>query len=146
MSESTIEGIDEIINKFKQLEEVPQNIVTGAAKKGATMALKYAINNLQPVNGSFLGRQGKTEQHQGGDLKQALKLKAERSPKGKKVYTITTTWYAQFKDLGFTTRNGKRIEGSHFLKYALTEHYDEIKDAIFEELSKGINKAVGTND
>ncbi len=143
MSESTIEGIDEIIAKFKQLEAVPQAIVTGAAKKGASMALKYAIDNLQPANGEFLGRQGKTEQHQGGDLKQALKLKAERSPKGKKVYEITTTWYAKFKDLGFTTRNGKRIKGSHFLKYALTEHYEEIKDAILSELAKGVDKAVG---
>ena len=143
MSESTIEGIDEIIAKFKQLEAVPQAIVTSAAKKGAVMALKYAIDNLQPANGEFLGRQGKTEQHQGGDLKKALRLKAERSLKGKKVYKITTTWYAHFADLGFTTRNGKKIEGSHFLKYALTKHYDEIRDAIIEELSKGIDKAVG---
>ena len=143
MSESAIEGIDEIIAKFKQLEAVPQAIVTSAAKKGAVMALKYAIDNLQPANGEFLGRQGKTEQHQGGDLKKALRLKAERSPKGKKVYKITTTWYAHFADLGFTTRNGKKIEGSHFLKYALTKYYDEIRDAIIEELSKGIDKVVG---
>ncbi|KLU65724.1 hypothetical protein DEAC_c23540 [Desulfosporosinus acididurans] len=142
MSESTIEGLDELMAKFKQLEDVPQTVVTSAAKTGATMALKFAQANLQPRNGSFLGRQGKTEQHQGGDLMKALKLKAERSSKGKKVYKITTTWYAQFADLGFTTRNGKKIEGSHFLKYALTEHYDEIKNAILEELSKGIDKAV----
>lgn len=107
------------------------------------MALNFALDNLQPVDGAFLGRRGKTEEHQGGDLKKAMKLKAERSPKGKKVYKITTTWYAHFKDLGFTARNGKKLEGSHFLKYALTEHYDEIKDAILEELAKGIDKAVG---
>ena len=144
MSESTIEGIDELIAKFKQLEEVPQSIVTNAAKKGATMALNFAKANLQPKNGAFLGRQGKTEQHQGGDLMKALKLKAERSSKGKKVYRITTTWYAQWKDLGFTARNGEKIEGSHFLKYALTQHYDEIRNVIFEELSKGLDKAVGS--
>lgn len=143
MSESSIEGIDEIIAKFKELEDVPQSIITKSAKKGATMALKYAIANLQPVNGAFLGRRGKTEQHQGGDLQKALKLKAERSIKGKKVYRINTTWYAQFKDLGFTTRKGKKINGSHFLKYAVTEHYDEIKDAMIQELSKGIQKVVG---
>jgi HK97 gp10 family phage protein len=143
MSESSIEGIDEIIAKFKELEDVPQSIITKAAKKGAIMALKYAIANLQPVNGAFLGRQGKTEQHQGGDLQKALKLKAERSIKGKKVYRINTTWYARFKDLGFTTRKGKKINGSHFLKYAVTEHYDEIKDAMIQELSKGIQKVVG---
>lgn len=143
MSESTIEGIDEILAKFKQLEEVPQTVVTKASKKGATLALNYALDNLQAVNGEFLGRQGKSEQHQGGDLKRAMKLKAERSPKGKKVYRITTTWYAKFKDLSFTTPNGKKIEGSHFLKYALTQHYDEIRDAIIEELSKGIDKVVG---
>jgi hypothetical protein len=100
MSDSTIEGIDEIMAKFKQLEEVPQSIVAKAAKKGATMALKFASANLQPASGTFLGRQGKTEQHQGGDLKKALKLKAERSSKGKKVYKIDTTWYAHFVDLG----------------------------------------------
>ena len=144
VSESTIEGIDELIAKFKQLEAVPQSIVTKAAKTGANMALDFAQANLQPVNGEFLGRQGKKEQHQGGDLAKAMKLKAEKSSKGKKVYKIDTTWYAHFADLGFTTRNGKHVEGKHFLKYALTEHYDEIKDAMFEELSKGIDKAVGS--
>lgn len=144
MSESSIEGIEEMIAKFQQLEKVPQTIVTKAAKTGANMALKFALANLQPVNGQFLGRQGKTEQHQSGDLAKAMKIKAERSSKGKKVYRINTTWYSHFKDLKFTTRNGKEIEGSHFLKYALTEHYDEIKDAMFEELSKGVNKAVGS--
>ncbi|MHB1654130.1 MAG: HK97-gp10 family putative phage morphogenesis protein [Desulfitobacteriaceae bacterium] len=143
MSDSTIEGIDELIAKFKQLEAVPQSMVTSAAKKGATMALKFAQANLQPVNGEFLSRQGKKEQHQGGDLKNALKLKREKNPKGKCVYKIDTTWYAKFKDLGFTTRNGKKIEGSHFLKYALTEHYAEIREAIIAELSKGIDKVVG---
>ena len=145
MSESTIEGIDELIAKFKQLEAVPQTIVTKAAKTGATMALDFALANLQPVNGEFLGRQGKKEQHQGGDLAKAMKLKADKSSKGKKVYKIDTTWYAKFKDLGFTTRSGKKIEGSHFLKYALTKHYDEIKDAMFEELSKGVAKVVGSD-
>jgi len=106
------------------------------------MALDFALANLQPVNGEFLGRQGRKEQHQGGDLAKAMKLKAEKSVKGKKVYAIDTTWYAKFKDLGFTTRSGKKIEGSHFLKYALTQHYDEIRDAMFEELSKGIDKVV----
>lgn len=143
MAGSSLEGIDEIIAKFKQLEDVPQTIVTKAAKKGATMALNYALANLQPANGEFLGRQGRTEQHQGGDLKKALRLKREKNPKGKCVYKIDTTWYAKFKDLGFTTRNGKKIEGSHFLKYALTEHYDEIRNAIIEELSKGIDEVVG---
>ena len=143
MSESSIEGIDELIAKFKELENVPQTIVTKAAKTGANMALDFALANLQPVNGEFLGRQGKKEQHQGGDLKKAMKLKREKNPKGKCVYKIDTTWYAKFADLGFTTRSGKKIEGSHFLKYALTKHYDEIKDAMFEELSKGIDKVVG---
>lgn len=143
MSESSIEGIDELIAKFKELENVPQTIVTKAAKTGANMALDFALANLQPVNDEFLGRQGKKEQHQGGDLEKAMKLKAEKSSKGKKVYMIDTTWYAKFKDLGFTTRSGKKIEGSHFLKYALTKHYDEIRDAMFEELSKGVVKAVG---
>lgn len=145
MSESTVEGIDELIAKFKQLEEVPQKIVTSAAKNGATMALDFALANLQPVNGSFLGRQGRKEQHQGGDLKRLMKLQAEKGPKGKKVYKITTTWYAHFRDLGFTTRNGVKIEGSHFLKYALTEHYDEIRNAIIDELTKGLEKAVGND-
>jgi len=122
-----------------------KRLLTTAAKKGATMALNFALANLKPVNGSFLGRQGSREQHQSGDLQSLMKLQAEKSPKGKKVYKITTTWYAQFKDLGFTTRNGEKIEGSHFLRYALTVHYDEIRNAIVDELSKGIDKAVGPN-
>lgn len=144
-SQADIEGVDELIAKLQQLENIPQTIVTKAAKSGANMALNFALANLQPVNGEFLGRQGKNEQHQGGDLAKAMKIKAERSPKGKKVYRINTTWYAHFADLGFTTRNGKKIEGSHFLKYALTQHYDEIKDAIIQELSKGVDKVVGSS-
>ena len=145
MSESSIEGIDELIAKLQQVEKLPQSIVTKAAKTGANMALKSALANLQPANGEFLGRQGRTEQHQGGDLAKAMKLKREKSPKGKCVYKIDTTWYARFADLGFTTRSGKKIEGKHFLKYALTEHYDEIKDAMLEELSKGVDKVVGSS-
>lgn len=152
MSESTIEGIDEIIAKFKELEQVPQTIVTSAAKKGATMAMNYAIANLQPKNGAFLGRHGRTESHESGDLKKAIRLKRETTAKGKTVYRITTTWYARFVDLKFTTHRGTRktgivkldtIEGNHFLRRALTEHYDEIKDAMIEELAKGINKTHG---
>jgi Zn-finger protein len=52
-------------------------------------------------------------------------------------------YFCNASDLGYTTRSGKKIEGSHFLKFALTQHYDEIKDAILEELSKGINQAIG---
>ena len=136
--------VDDFIAKLQQLEKLPQSIVTNAAKTGATMALGFAQENLQPVNGEFLGRQGRTEQHQGGDLANAMKIKAEKSSKGKKVYRINTTWYAHFKDLKFTTRSGKEIEGSHFLKYALTKHYDEIKDAMIEELAKGVDKAVAS--
>ena len=75
MSESTIEGIDELIAKFKQLEDVHQTFVTKAAKTGSTMALNFAKANLQPTNGAFIGRQGKTEQHQGGDLMKADRMR-----------------------------------------------------------------------
>jgi HK97 gp10 family phage protein len=143
VSQSEITGIDELIANLKLIENLPQTMVTKAAKQGANIALKNAKSNLQPVKGTFLGRQGKTEQHQGGDLKNALKLKAERSPKkGRQVYQITTTWYAHFKDLYFTTRNGEKIEGSHFLKNALSEHYDEIVTSVVEQLSKGVMEAV----
>ncbi|SPF48422.1 hypothetical protein SBF1_4140007 [Candidatus Desulfosporosinus infrequens] len=144
-SESTIEGVDELIEKLKQLEVLPQSIVTKAAKTGANMALKFALANLQPVNGTFLGRYGRKECHDGGDLADVMKIKAEKFRRGKKVYVIDTTWYAHFKDLGFTTRSGKKIEGSHFLKYALTKHYDEITNAMLEELSKGVDKVVGAD-
>jgi len=143
--ESTITGIDELIAKFQQLENSPQPLVTSAAKKGANMALKFAQANLQPVSGAFKGRQGKGPggTYAGGNLKNVLALKAENSPKGKKVYKISTTWYASYKDLGFTTRNGKRIEGSHFLRYSVSQHYEEIKQAIIDDLNAGIDKMVG---
>ncbi|MDR3543084.1 MAG: hypothetical protein P4L69_19285 [Desulfosporosinus sp.] len=142
-SEVSIDGVEELIAKLKELEKLPQSIVTKAAKTGANMALDFALANLQPVNGDFLGRQGRTEQHEGGDLAKTMNLKAEKSPKGKKVYRIKAPWYTHFKDLGFTSRSGKKIEGSHFFKYALTKHYSEIQEAIIEELSKGVDKVVG---
>ena len=146
MSESSIEGIDEIIAKFKQLEQFPNSLIDNAAKKGANMALKYVAANLQPANGSFLGRQGKNAdwgQYPGGTLQKYLKLKKEKSPNGKTVYKILGTWYSHFKDLGFTTRNGRKIDGTHFMKYVQEEHYEEIVNAMADELSKGINKITG---
>ncbi|SPF51836.1 hypothetical protein SBF1_5360001 [Candidatus Desulfosporosinus infrequens] len=143
-SESSFEGVDEFIAKLKLLEVLPQAIVTKAAKAGASSALRFALANLQPANGSFLGRYGRNEWHDGGNLAEVMKLKGEKARKGKKVYIIDTAWYAHFVDLGFTTRNGKHIEGKHFLKYALTKHYDEIMDAMLVELSSGIDKLVGS--
>jgi len=140
-SESSI-NVEDFIAKLQMVENLPQSVVTKAARTGADMALKFARTNLKPTNASFLGRQGKSEQHSGGDLLAALNLKGEKSKKGKKVYIINTTWYAHFKDLKFTTRSGKVIEGSHFLKYALTKHYNEIKDTMLEELVAGLDKAV----
>jgi len=140
-TESSID-VDDFIAKLQIIENLPQSVVTKAAKTGANMALKFARTNLKPTNATFLGRQGKTEQHEGGDLLDALTLQAEKSKKGKKVYIINTAWYAHFKDLKFTTRSGKVIEGSHFLKYALTKHFDEIKDSILEELVVGLDKVV----
>lgn len=49
MSESTIEGIDEIIAKFKQLEEVPQSIVTKAGPKRSKHGVKFCPG--QPPTG-----------------------------------------------------------------------------------------------
>lgn len=146
MPESSIDGVDELIATLQTLEKVPQVAVTSAAKKGATMALNFAKANLQPVNSTFLGRRGKNEQnsHQPGTLMSAMRIVPEKSRPGRKVYQVTTTWYARFKDLGFTARNGQYVEGSHFLKYALTEHYDEIKGAIIKEMSAAVGRVVGT--
>ena len=146
-TEVEIEGIDALIAKLKELELLPQPIVTHAAKLGGNIALKAAKDLLQPVNEAFLGRNGSSAdwgQYPGGTLKGLLKLTRERSKKGKCVYRINTTWYAHFKDLGFTTRDGRKIEGSHFLKYSLTQHYEEIVQAIITDMSNGIDKVVSS--
>jgi len=146
MSESTIEGVDEVIAMFERLEAFPSSLIDNTAKKGATMALKYVLANLQPANGSFLGRQGRNLEwgrYDGGNLKRYLKLKKEKTPNGKTVYKVLGTWYSHFKDLGFTTRDGKKVDGSHFMKEVQTQHYDEIQAAMIDELSKGINKITG---
>jgi len=143
MTESSIDGVDELLAKFKELELLPTTLVTHAAKKGANMALKYALDNLQPINqqgADFLGRFGKKESHMSGTLKSLLRLKMEKTARGKTVYRIDTTWYARFIDLGFTDRKGVKWDGTHFLKYASTKHFEEIKDAMIEDMVQGIDK------
>ncbi len=145
MEEASITGVDEVIAMFQKLEDVPQTIVTNGAKAGANLALSITKANLQPSNGSFLGRRGKQDwgNYPGGTLRSVLAIKAEKSPKGKKVYQITTTWYARFKDLGFTDRNGHRIEGSHFLRYVASQHYTEISQTILDKLASAVMQALG---
>jgi len=147
-SQVSIEGIDEFIRVLESIGNVPQAVVTKAAKTGANMALSYALANLQPANqqgSDFLGRQGRTEQHLSGTLKALLRLKMEKSAKGKTVYRIDTSWYAHLVDLGWTDRKGMRWDGHHFLKHALSDHYEEIRDGMITELREGVKKVAGVS-
>ncbi|SPF51122.1 hypothetical protein SBF1_50006 [Candidatus Desulfosporosinus infrequens] len=167
--EPTIDGIDELTAKFEELGNVSQSLITKAAKSGASMAMNYALANLVPINQQgvdFLGRYGRTEQHISGTLKKAMALKIEKTPQGKTVYRIKTTWYARFFDLGFTSYKGPRRviprkgtaerevgiangslterEGTHFLQKALPEHFEEIKQTMLGEIGSGLNKAIAS--
>ena len=146
-SQVTIEGVDELAKMLAEIGNLPQAVVTKAAKTGANMALNFALANLQPANqqgSDFLGRQGRYESHLSGTLKALLRLKMEKSAKGKTVYRIDTSWYAHLIDLGWTDRKGMRWDGHHFLRFALTNHYGEIKQAMIDELAIGVEKLVGT--
>jgi len=139
-------GMEDVIARLKELEEMPNTVIRKAALKGANQAMTYVQSNLQPVNQQgedFLPREGRKNSHASGTLKAALRIKQEHNAKGKSVYQIQTTWWAHFIDLHFTSHRGNVWQGTHFLKYSQSKHYEEIRQTMIDEVNAGIDKIVG---
>lgn len=141
-----IEGMKELQKSIKALGEVPQKVVTTAARKGMNVALKSAKG---------------TAPEDTGYLKKGMKLVGERSRhKGKKVYRIAfdpamndvfqkkneagkvTGYYPISQEYGFFARDGKYIPGFYFVHKSLTSNKSKIEKTIVDEMGKQIDKAL----
>ncbi|MEH7391770.1 HK97 gp10 family phage protein [Bacillus sp. JJ1474] len=147
MSKFKIEGMKELQKSIKKLGEVPQKVVTPAARKGMNVALKAA------KKGGWVD--------QTGQMRKGMKLVGERSKhKGKKVYQVVfdrakndvfqkknaegevTGYYPASQEYGFYTKDGRYIPGFHFLENSLEENSGTIEKTIVDEMSKQIDKVL----
>ena len=139
-----IEGLEELVGLVKELGKLPQKVVTQSAKDGGQIALASA---------KVLAPEGPTK-----NLRKGIIMRGERKVvSGKKVYDImmdpkmndvfvNTTkdgkryYYPAAVEYGFITKKGRKTEGKHFLRDALTNNADKIERAILDKLIKGIDK------
>lgn len=134
-----ITGIADVQKLFEEVGKAPARVLSTSARKGANVALRYAKDHV-PVGVEWTT--GKYA-HEPGTLKKSLKIKAERSKKGKKVYTVgpdKNGWYAHFADYGFTTRNGRYIPGNRFLRDSVDKNREEIQQTILSVMGTELDK------
>jgi hypothetical protein len=128
-----------------RLEQVPQKSVTKAARAGARIAYR-AAKAKAPVDT--------------GELKRAIIMKAERRQvKGKRAYQVTISaalndtfvkiskagkrsYYPASQEYGFFAENGRYIPGYRYLRRAIDEHEQTIRDVTLDTVGKDIDKAL----
>jgi len=132
-------GISEVQRLFEEVGKAPAKVLTSATRKGANIALRYAKahvpTGVEWTTGQFA--------HEPGTLKKSLRIKKEKGKKGKSVYTVgpgPAGWYAHFLDTGFTTRNGRFIPGTRFLRDSVDKNRGEIEQTILNEMGKELDK------
>lgn len=139
---SEIVGLRELERDMRRLAQVPQKVVTKAARAGAAIARKSAKTNA-PVDT--------------GQLKKGVILKAERKVKpGKKVFgvmidprmndifvklskTNKRSYYPASQEYGWTT-NGNYTPGYRYMRNALENNADAIENKVIETAGKEVDK------
>jgi len=132
-------GIADVQRLFEEVGKAPAKVLTSSTRKGARIALNYAKAHV-PVgvewtSGAFA--------HEPGALKKSLRIKKEKSKKGKSVYTIgpgAAGWYAHFLDSGFTARNGRFIPGTRFLRDSVDKNRVIIEQTILSVMGTELDK------
>jgi len=143
MAKFRIEGMKELQRSFRRLGDVPQKVVTPAAKKGARIALKAAKTKAP---------------YEFGELEGGIVLKGERTRvKGKKVYQVTMdaakndifakeskagkrSYYPASQEYGFMTVDGGYVPGLHFLRDAIDDNARQIEKTVVKEALKKVDK------
>lgn len=155
-----IVGMRELERTIRQLEQLPQKVVTKAARKGMNIALKSAKNNA-PVDLGY--------------LKKSLKLIGERRTViGRKIYQVAPSsafndifqrktssgkrvlkrdrsgkalkvkdghyYYPASQEYGFIARNGRYIPGFRYLRKSIDEHVGEISETTVRVMTDEIDK------
>jgi hypothetical protein len=159
LAKYTIEGMKELEKTIRKLGQLPQTVVTKAAKEGIKIAHKAA-------------KLGKWKDRT-GNLRRGLVIKGEKSRiKGKKVYQVTlnkkmnsifqkTTstgmtrdnktkkarkgvyYYPASIEYGFRHVNsGRNIPGVHYLRDGLVENKTAFEKKVVTTMQKEIDKVL----
>jgi HK97 gp10 family phage protein len=140
MRGGNITGIEELTRMLEAGKKAPARVLTTASKKGANI-VKDTAKNLSPVNT--------------GALKRGIRLKAEKSKTGKKVYRILVmgekfvkislagkrSFYPASQEYGWRTTRGK-VPPKNYMKQALQQNRQMIEQTIINELTNSL-KALG---
>lgn len=144
MARSEVIGLDDVLKAFNDIEKIPAKSLTKSVKSGATIALASA---------RFFAPE------KDGILKKGLKLKLEKSPKGKKVYQVTFDekynkefvklsksnkryYYPASQEYGFLTKSGKHIPGYRYLKKGLETNATSVENKILNSIMDEIDKII----
>ncbi|MBW7475948.1 HK97 gp10 family phage protein [Paenibacillus oenotherae] len=133
----------ELQRLFQRLGRVPQSAATRGARAGARIALR-AAKAKAPVDL--------------GDLKRGIIMKAERRVRvGKKVYDIMMdpaksdifaktslagkrSYYPASQEYGWMMQSGQYIPGYRYLRRAIDDNAQEIKNKTLSEAAKDIDR------
>ena len=139
MAATTITGIKEVRKLFEAAGKAPAKVLTKATKSAGKVIQKAAKNNAPEDTGT---------------LKKAIKLKAEKSKKGKKVYQIFVdanpdfvkyskegkrSFYPASQEYGWT-RNGKYTPGFRYMHKAADTHFASAKAMMLRVMAEELDK------
>lgn len=140
----TVTGIDEVIRLFRQVDNVSQKVVTKAAKAGANIPYKQAKRDAP---------QGKTK-----NLKKAIKMKAEKRKRGKKVYDIKfvgdglvkiskdgkRSFYPVSQEYGWMGRDGNKIvpRKARYLRNSIDQNRNAVEQKILDVMAEELRRSI----
>ena len=152
----SLEGAKRLAKQVKELGDLSQRSVQLAARKGAVFAQRQAKQNA-PVDL--------------GNLKKGIRVVGERfTKKGKKVYMVAfdygmnnifqkfnakaksekasgkkvsaTAYYPASQEYGWRLPNGRKMPGKFFLRNAVAKNRPQIKEIIYNELDRQMEKLI----
>jgi HK97 gp10 family phage protein len=134
---TSITGDKELLQKLDRLEK---RTTKGAIRKGTRQGAKIvqqATKSTVPVKS--------------GALKRAIKVRAMKARKGTIGTRCTISmpgdskanwFYGSFQEYGWTTVNGRKVAGKHFMKQASSQSGQKALDTALNTIKDEILKAV----
>ncbi len=142
---NSVTGVREVQQLLDRVGKASAKVMTASAKAGAKIVQADAKANATEDTGA---------------MKRGIKLKAEKRKTGKKVYRIgfygksgkgeefvriyangtKRAFYPVSQEYGWVDRNGVRHPGVKFLRNALNNNREAIKNKILETMGAAINR------
>lgn len=152
----SLEGARKLAKQIQILGDISQRSVQLAARKGAVFAQRQAkqkapvdIGNLKKgirVIGERRTKRGKKVymvafDYGMNDVFQKFNKAAEaEKAKGKKV--SPTAYYPASQEYGWRLQNGRKVPGKFFLRNAVAQNRPQIKDIIYNELDRQLEREI----